>query len=304
MPSVLRRQAASEVGNSMAESADLQQSKGYFPESTNRCCAYRRVRVEYGYRSLTPAVAGVELPQPARRPRRPEPDNDAFPGGATDDRPEPLLGPDAPGCRGRSWSCRCSRVGAWAGSARDVVVASRCHGRSWFYRCAWHRRALLGASVGVAGCAGSWGCGRWAVSGSKNAWGWWGAATLGWPGVRAETVAALGAERDRRGACRGGAARRLEAVPGWRQAGGAVRGAARRPSGHGGERSPRGPSPRTTLGRSPTPAAHTPVDEAELLAAAEKEPRRRVRPHGPGSRERAFRRRGPRRAAAPPARPA
>ena len=67
----------------------------YFPNITNRCCDCYRGRVEYGYRSLTPTAAGVGLPQPARRPGRPEPDDDAFPGGATDDRPEPLLGPDA-----------------------------------------------------------------------------------------------------------------------------------------------------------------------------------------------------------------
>ena len=105
--------------------------QSYVHISTNRCCAYRRGRVEYGYRSLTPAVAGVELPQPARRPGRPEPD-DAFPGGATDDRPEPLLGPDDSGCCGRCWFCRCSCVGAWAGSARRIGVTShflrRCEG--------------------------------------------------------------------------------------------------------------------------------------------------------------------------------
>ena len=122
-----------------------------FPNNTNRCCDCRRGRVEYGYRSLTPAAVGVELPQPARRPRRPEPDDDAFSGGATDDRPEPLLGPHDAGCFGRFWFWRCCHLGAWAGSARDVGVASRRH-----LRCAWRRRALLGASVGVAGCAGGW----------------------------------------------------------------------------------------------------------------------------------------------------
>ena len=103
-----------------------------FPDATNMCCVCRRGRVEYGYRSLTPAAAGVELPQPARRPRRPEPANDAFSGGATDDRPEPLLGPDASGCRGRSWFYRCSRLGECAGSARGIGVTShfpwRCDG--------------------------------------------------------------------------------------------------------------------------------------------------------------------------------
>ena len=73
----------------------------YFPDITNRCCDCRRGCVEYGYRSLAPAAAGVELPQPARRPGRPEPDSDVFPGGATDDRPEPLLGPDDSGCCGQ-----------------------------------------------------------------------------------------------------------------------------------------------------------------------------------------------------------
>ena len=50
---------------------------------------------------MTSASAGVELPQPACRLSRPEPDSAAFPGGATDDRVEPLLRPGHTGHRGR-----------------------------------------------------------------------------------------------------------------------------------------------------------------------------------------------------------
>ena len=54
----------------------------YFPDITNRCCDCRRGCVEYGYRSLAPAAAGVELPQPACRPGRPEPDRRRVPRGS------------------------------------------------------------------------------------------------------------------------------------------------------------------------------------------------------------------------------
>ena len=125
--------AITPVGRRLADVAGNRRTlQIYFPDGTNRCWEFRRGCVEYGYRSLTPAVAGVELPQPARRPRRPEPDDDAFPGGATDDRPEPLLGPDDSGCCGRCWFCRCSRLGACAETARGIDATHhllhRCEG--------------------------------------------------------------------------------------------------------------------------------------------------------------------------------
>ena len=132
-PRPLGQRAITSVGRRLADLAgNRRRCRIYFRASTNRCCVCRRGCVEYGYRSLTPAVAGVELPQPARRPRRPEPDNDAFPGGATDDRPEPLLGPDDSGCRGRCWFFRCCRLGASVGSGRCVRgfrhLLRRCNG--------------------------------------------------------------------------------------------------------------------------------------------------------------------------------